>query len=101
MFRPPTTPSVARIVSCSLSPVPCLMSDQSKLEIHRLVARASGPAPRREQSHVTLVISGGRPGVGATTLAVNLASALAKDAHRVVLIDADLYRADVASQCNL
>jgi len=48
-----------------------------------------------------LVISGGRPGVGATTLAVELAAALAAEALRVVLVDADLYRADVANHCNL
>jgi len=48
-----------------------------------------------------LVISGGKPGVGATTLAMQLAGLLAQDAHRVVLIDADLYRADVAGRYNL
>jgi flagellar biosynthesis protein FlhG len=39
--------------------------------------------------------------VGATTVAVHLAATLAQDALRVVLIDADLYRADVAAQCNV
>jgi flagellar biosynthesis protein FlhG len=48
-----------------------------------------------------VVVAGGRPGVGATTLAVQLAAALAQDALRVVLIDADLYRADVAARCAL
>src|SRR5207249_2569842 len=48
-----------------------------------------------------LVFSGGKPGVGATTLTVNLAVALASDAQRVVLIDADLYRADIAARCRL
>ncbi len=48
-----------------------------------------------------LVISGGRPGVGATTVAVKLAETLAADALRVLLVDADLYRADLASQCAL
>jgi len=57
--------------------------------------------PGRGNGHATLVISGGRPGVGATTVAVHLAATLAQDAQRVVLIDADLYRADVAAQCNL
>jgi flagellar biosynthesis protein FlhG len=49
----------------------------------------------------TLVVSGGKPGVGATTLAVNLAAVLAQDALRIVLVDADLYRAEVAARCGL
>jgi flagellar biosynthesis protein FlhG len=48
-----------------------------------------------------LVLSGGRPGVGATLLAVKLAEVLASEALRVLLIDADLYRADIADQCQL
>ena len=48
------------------------------------------PAPR------LLVVSGGRSGVGVTTLAANLAVALSEHGVRVVLVDADLYRADVA-----
>src|SRR6476620_5065790 len=48
-----------------------------------------------------LVISGGRPGVGATTLAVKLAEILASEALRVVLADADLHQADVANHCDL
>lgn len=55
----------------------------------------------RDRGPMTLVVSGGRPGVGATTLAVQLAATLGQDALRVVLIDADLYRADVAAQCRL
>ena len=49
----------------------------------------------------TLVISGGKLGLGATTLAVNLAVSLAAHGSRIVLIDADLYRADVAAHCGL
>jgi flagellar biosynthesis protein FlhG len=48
-----------------------------------------------------LVLSGGRPGVGATLLAMKLAEVLASEALRVLLIDADLYRADIADQCQL
>jgi len=47
----------------------------------------------------TLVVSGGRHGVGATTLAVQLAAALAQEAQRVVLVDADLGKGDVAAHC--
>jgi len=74
------------------------MIDQAA-ELRRLMltgrADSAGSLPR------TFVVSGGKPGVGATTLAVNLAATLAHDAQRVVLIDADLQQADVAAQCGL
>jgi flagellar biosynthesis protein FlhG len=54
-----------------------------------------GPAPR------LLVLSGAQGGVGVTTLAMNLAVALARRGQRVVLVDADLYRPDIATLCGL
>jgi flagellar biosynthesis protein FlhG len=68
---------------------------------HRPVPLAHGHTAPRDHGPATLVISGGRPGVGATTVAVQLAASLAQDAHRIVLVDADLYGADVAAYCNL
>ncbi|MDX1948225.1 MAG: P-loop NTPase, partial [Pirellulaceae bacterium] len=76
------------------------MSDQAA-QLRRLMlhtGRVPGPddIPPR-----TLVVSGGKTGLGSTTLAVNLATALAAHGQRIVLIDADLYRADVATHCGL
>jgi len=48
-----------------------------------------------------VVLLGGKGGVGVTTLALNLSIALVVRHHRVVLVDADLYRADVAILCGL
>jgi len=48
-----------------------------------------------------LAISGGRAGVGATTVAMNLATSLASEALRVVLIDGDSCQAEVAAHCGL
>jgi flagellar biosynthesis protein FlhG len=48
-----------------------------------------------------LVVLGGRCGVGATTLAVNLAASLAQQGRRVVLADAHLQRPQVAALCGL
>ncbi len=54
-----------------------------------------GPPPR------LLVLTGGKGGVGTTTLSINLAVAMAQNGKRVVLVDADLQRADVAPLCSL
>jgi flagellar biosynthesis protein FlhG len=54
----------------------------------------------------SLVVAGGKPGCGATTIAVRLAEALAADAQRVVLVDADrepigLFAGGLADRCGL
>ena len=53
-----------------------------------------GPQPLPGVSHVVAVGSG-KGGVGKTTVAVNLAVALARLGHRVGLIDADIYGPNV------
>ncbi len=53
------------------------------------------PLPRK------LVVSGGKGGVGSTTVALNVAVALAQQGRRIVLVDGDMQRADIASLCRL
>lgn len=48
-----------------------------------------------------LLVTGGKGGVGTTTVAVNLAVAMTLNASRVVLVDADTCRADVSTMCGL
>jgi ATP-binding protein involved in chromosome partitioning len=55
---------------------------------------AQGPQPLPGVAHVVAVGSG-KGGVGKTTVAVNVAVALAKLGHRVGLIDADIYGPNV------
>ncbi len=77
------------------------MRDQAT-ELRKLVLRSmrreaasAGDAPR------LLLMAGGKGGVGTTTLAVNLSVAMALNGARVVLVDADLFRSDVATLCGL
>ncbi|MFV1966989.1 MAG: MinD/ParA family protein [Pirellulaceae bacterium] len=77
------------------------MMDQAS-ELRKLVLRsmrektaAAGPSPR------LIVLAGGKGGVGVTTLAVNLSVGLAEQGARVVVVDADLYRSDVALLCGI
>jgi flagellar biosynthesis protein FlhG len=69
-------------------------------QIHRLVSRAAS-IPRPVAGPKLLVVSGGKPGVGATTVAINLAVTLASDGLLIVLVDADFSRASSASQCGI
>jgi flagellar biosynthesis protein FlhG len=48
-----------------------------------------------------IVVAGGKGGVGTTTVAVNLAVAMAGIGLRTVLVDADLYSGDAAVLCGL
>jgi flagellar biosynthesis protein FlhG len=77
------------------------MIDQAA-ELRNLVSRSArdrlqpaGPRPR------LIVFSGGKGGVGVSTLAIGISISLVDQGLRVVLIDADLYRADVAPLCDL
>ncbi len=77
------------------------MIDQAT-ELRKLVLRSlrdqpivTGPPPR------LIAMAGSGRGVGVTSLAVNLAVAMASQGTRVVLVDADVYSSDVAKLCGL
>lgn len=70
------------------------MSDQAAtLRVIRGGARATeppGPPQRR-----AIAVSGGKGGVGKSTVALNVALALARDGHRTLMVDTDLGMADL------
>src|SRR5262245_34962276 len=77
------------------------MHDQAD-ELRQLVrvsARSSDPPRGPQPLHVA--VTGGKGGVGVTTIAVNLAVALAQNGRRTVLVDADFSGPDVAGMCRL
>ena len=67
---------------------------------HTGTAVPQGPQPLPGVAHVVAVGSG-KGGVGKTTVAVNLAVALAKLGYRVGLIDADIYGPNVPTMLGL
>ncbi|HWB01194.1 MAG TPA: AAA family ATPase [Pirellulales bacterium] len=77
------------------------MTDQAN-DLRKLIFRSPranvGPthAPPR-----LVVAASGKGGVGTTTLAVNLAAALARDGRRIVLVDADFQNADATKLCRV
>lgn len=62
-------------------------------------AASPPPAPPQPQSiagvHRIVAVSSGKGGVGKSTVAANIAAALARAGHRVGLLDADVYGPDI------
>ena len=76
------------------------MSDQAT-ELRQLVRAATKPAATLAPPPRLIVVCGGKGGVGTTTIAVNLAVALAQRGVSVVLADADFRGADAALLCGV
>jgi len=66
-----------------------------------MLANTSGAQRGRVFRPRIVLIAGGKGGVGTTTMAVNLAVALAQRGIRTVLVDADSHGGDVATLCRL
>lgn len=78
------------------------MHDQAS-ELRQLVKQGdtiASVAPSEPPSKL-LVLTGGKGGVGTTTIAVNLAVALARGGQRTVLVDADPQGGDAAVLCGV
>jgi flagellar biosynthesis protein FlhG len=77
------------------------MSDQAQ-DLRKLVLKGARPTISiAAEPPRMIVVAGGKGGVGTTTIAVNLAIALARDGRRTVLVDADLERADASKLCQV
>ena len=76
------------------------MIDQAT-ELRKLSFNRTYHAIEKDRVAQLLVISGGKGGVGTTTIAVNLAVALAADQHKVLLIETAPHRTDIATLCGL
>lgn len=77
------------------------MVDQAA-ELRNLMSQATRrPEPPSGLRPAVVLLAGGKGGVGVTTLAVNIAMSLVDLGLRVVLVDADPVRADVATVCQL
>lgn len=76
------------------------MHDQAS-DLRNIVLRAGLEAGADAAAPRVVTVAGMRSGVGTTTIAVNASLAVAEQGWRVVLVDADPHRGDVAHQCGL
>ncbi len=76
------------------------MDDQAA-ELRQLVRREATPSTGPPVRPKLVVVTGGRQGVGATTIAVNLAVVLSRRGARGVLVDADAGRGGAAALCDI
>lgn len=75
------------------------MNDQAEA-LRNLILKSDEEAAQNDTRVPQLVVlTGGKGGVGTSTLAVNLATALARRGRRVILVDADARCGDVLSLC--
>jgi flagellar biosynthesis protein FlhG len=76
------------------------MHDQAN-HLRALVSAGRRLGPASTSAPRLIALAGGKGGVGVTTLAIQLAQALARDGRRTLLVDADTQRPDVAAVCQL
>jgi MinD-like ATPase involved in chromosome partitioning or flagellar assembly len=80
------------------------MTDQAN-DLRRLLqpepVRDDSPRPAGRPRPRLLAVTGGKGGVGATTAALNLATAMARGGTRTLLVDADPRGGDAAALCGL
>lgn len=77
------------------------MPDQA-YDLRRLATHCERvESPRRGNRPALLVVTGGKGGVGTTTVALNLAAALARNNRRAVFVDADPRGGDAALICGI
>jgi flagellar biosynthesis protein FlhG len=86
---------------CRMTTASGVMIDQA--DRLRALVRESGASEQTPRANTPrkLVVCGGKGGVGTTTVAVNLAVAMARQGASTVLADVDMNRADVANLCGL
>jgi flagellar biosynthesis protein FlhG len=77
------------------------MPDQA-YDLRRLATHCDrAESPRRSDRPALVVVAGGKGGVGTTTVALNLAAAIAQTGQRTLLVDADPRGGDAALLCGI